>query len=85
VSGELISTAAKVAALRRPASYSEQPRAVEVIETHMSWVFLADGYAYKLKRPVRYDYLDFSTLAARQHYYAEEVRLHENINPPATR
>jgi hypothetical protein len=53
----------KVVFLSRPESYPTTPRRVEVVETHMSWVFLTDCHAYKLKKPVRYDYLDFSTLA----------------------
>ena len=59
--------ARKVAWLCRAQSY---PDAMEIIaiETHMSWVFLTDGHAYKLKKPVRHDYLDFSTLAAREHF-----------------
>ena len=38
---------------------------VDIIETHVSLVFLAGGRAYNLKRPVRYSYLDFSTPARR--------------------
>jgi aminoglycoside phosphotransferase family enzyme len=52
---------------------------VEVVETHMSWVFLTDRHVYKLKKPVRYDYLDFSTLAARHRNCMEEVRLNRRF------
>ena len=52
---------------------------VEAIETHMSWVFLTDRFAYKLKKPVIHDYLDFSTLAARHHYCEEELRLNRRL------
>jgi aminoglycoside phosphotransferase family enzyme len=45
----------------------------------MSWVFLTDRHAYKLKKPVRYDYLDFSTLAARHWDCTEEVRLNRRL------
>lgn len=48
-----------------------------MVETHMSYVFLTDRYAFKLKKPVRYDYLDFSTLAARRRDCLEEVRLNQ--------
>lgn len=71
--------AAKVALLRETGIYPDHPRDVEVIETHMSWVFLTRDYAYKLKKPVRYDYLDFRTLAARQYYCTEEVRLNRRL------
>jgi aminoglycoside phosphotransferase family enzyme len=68
-----------VAFLRRPESYPNRPQGVETVETHMSWVFLTDTHAYKLKKPVRYDFLDFSTLAARQQDCAEEVRLNRRL------
>jgi aminoglycoside phosphotransferase family enzyme len=70
---------AKVAFLRRPESYPDQPARVETVETHMSWVFLTDRHAYKLKKPVRYEYLDFSTLHARQRDCKEEVRLNRRL------
>jgi len=54
------------------------PRAVE---THMSWVFLCSGRVLKLKKPVRYDFLDFSSLAARRFNCREEVRLNRRLAP----
>lgn len=72
-------TEAKVDFLRRPDSYPDAPRRVEVVETHMSWVFLTDCFAYKLKKPVRYEFLDFSTVDARHHDCAEEVRLNRRL------
>lgn len=74
-------TAAKVAFLRRPDAYPDRPAAVRVIETHMSWVFLAGAAVYKLKKPVRYSYLDFSTLPARSRYCSEEIRLNRRLAP----
>lgn len=71
----------KVAALRRPQSYPEQPAAIEAIETHMSWVFRTGRCAYKLKKPIRSSFLDFSTLAARRHNCEEEVRLNRRLAP----
>lgn len=69
----------KVAALKQPATYPDRPTQVDVIETHMSWVFLTTHHAYKLKKPVRYDFLDFSTLAARRRNCEEEVRLNQRL------
>ena len=60
--------AASIAFLRRPESYPEPTKQVHTIETHMSLVFLTDGYAYKLKKPVRYPPLDFTTLDRREFY-----------------
>ncbi len=73
--------AAKVAALRNLRAYPEPPGKIEAIETHMSWVFLTPGFAYKLKKPVRYAYLDFSTLAARHRCCVDEVRLNQRLAP----
>jgi aminoglycoside phosphotransferase family enzyme len=69
----------KVASLRQPAAYSGNPQTVEVIETHMSWVFLAGPMAYKLKKPVLYGRLDFRTLEARRFYCMEELRLNRRL------
>ncbi len=71
--------AAKVLFLARPQSYAEPTQRVDVIETHMSWVFLTDRHAWKLKKPVRQSYLDFSTEAARRHFCAEELRLNRRL------
>jgi aminoglycoside phosphotransferase family enzyme len=65
----------KVAFLRSASAYAEGAHAVRAIETHMSWVFLTEDFAYKLKKPVRYSYLDFSSIEARRYYCHEEVRL----------
>jgi aminoglycoside phosphotransferase family enzyme len=54
---------------------------VETIETHMSWVFLAGTQALKLKKPVRYPFLDFSTREAREAACREEVRLNARLAP----
>jgi aminoglycoside phosphotransferase family enzyme len=54
---------------------------VETRETHMAWVFLAGERAYKLKKPVRYPFLDYSTLEARRRTCEEEVRLNRRLAP----
>ncbi|BAV33079.1 hypothetical protein SCL_0759 [Sulfuricaulis limicola] len=72
---------ARIAFLRQPQVYPEKPAHIETIETHMSWVFLTPQHAFKLKKPVRYDYLDFSTVAARQMNCAEELRLNQRLAP----
>ncbi len=70
---------AKVAFLMRPEIYPDRPDRVEVKETHMSWVFLTDAHAYKLKKPVRYAFLDFSTVEARRRDCEQEVRLNRRF------
>lgn len=74
-------TAQKVAFLSSPASYAERPARVERIETHLAWVFLTERHAYKLKKPVHYPFLDFSTVAARRIDGLEEVRLNRRLAP----
>lgn len=76
-----IGLAEKVAFLERPESYPESPGAVEPIETHLAWVFLTDRYAYKLKKPARYSFLDFRSLAARRGDAEDEVRLNRRLAP----
>ena len=75
----------KVRFLSQPISYPENSvdnfMRVEVIKTHMSWVFLTKQYAYKLKKPVRYRFLDFSTLAARHQDCQAELQLNQRLAP----
>jgi aminoglycoside phosphotransferase family enzyme len=52
--------------LSKASSYGEAVEQVDVVETHVSLVFLAGNRAYKLKRAVKFPYLDFSTLARRR-------------------
>lgn len=73
-----VTLADKVAFLSRPDTYPETSK-VEALETHMSWVFLTDRDVYKLKKPVRYDFLDFRTLEARQRFAEEEVRINKRL------
>ncbi len=70
-----------VAFLSDPGSHRDRPRSVDVIETHISWVFLTDRYAYKLKKPVRFEFLDFSTPELRQRACQEELRLNRRLAP----
>lgn len=73
--------AAKVRFLSRPASYGNGVDTVELRETHMSCVFLAGERVYKLKKPVRFPYLDFSTLARRAAACRAEIRLNRRLAP----
>lgn len=69
----------KVRFLRDPASYPHPTTRVEAKETHMSWVFLGDDRVYKLKKPVKYPFLDFSTLSHRRFFCSEELRLNRRL------
>ena len=74
-----ISLSTKIRFLHDPASYPEPPAVVEAEETHMSWVFLTDALVYKLKKPVRYPFLDFSTLEKRRADAEREVQLNRRL------
>jgi uncharacterized protein len=69
------------AALSRPVSYPDPPDRVEVRETHISWVFLAGDRAYKLKKPLALDFLDYGSAERRRAMCAEEVRLNHRLAP----
>lgn len=63
--------------LRLAAAYASG--ADELIETHISWVILAGPYAYKIKKPVRFDFLDFSSLEQRRFYCQRELELNRRL------
>jgi aminoglycoside phosphotransferase family enzyme len=73
--------AAKVAFLSAARAYPSPVPQVTRQETHMSWVFFAGGRVYKLKKPERLPYLDFSTLAARETACRAEYRLNQRLAP----
>lgn len=68
-------------ALLNPAAYPHPVDRVELIETYISLVFLARGYAYKVKKPVGYGYLDFTTLEKRKYYCGRELELNRRLCP----
>jgi len=70
---------AKVSFLSQAEHYPERASCVETVETHLSWVFLTDRHAYKLKKPIRNGSVDLRTLAARQSNCLEEVRLNRRL------
>ena len=61
--------------LGRPEAYDPPPTTVERIETHISVVFLAGAFAYKAKRAVKYNFVDFSTLERRRIACLNELRV----------
>lgn len=74
-----VPVASKVEFLSRSDAFPETTSRVDVVETHMSWLFLTDNRAYKLKKPVRYAFLDFSTVEARHRDALDEVRLNRRL------
>jgi uncharacterized protein len=76
-----LSLPALIAAMLRPQTYPHAPAAVELVQTHISYVFLAGSEVYKIKKPVRFSFLDFSTLDQRRLVCHEEVRLNRRLAP----
>ena len=68
-----------IQALRRQLGASGE--VVELVETHISWVLMAGDRAWKIKKPVRLGFLDFSSLARRRHFCDEELRLNRRYAP----
>lgn len=59
----------------------DQPAEIDLKETHISWVLLTQKFAYKIKKPVRYSFLDFSTPEKRGHYCRRELELNRRLAP----
>jgi aminoglycoside phosphotransferase family enzyme/predicted kinase len=67
------------AALQRPGSYRHPAGRIRRIETHISVIYLAGRFAYKIKKPIDLGFVDFTDVAARQHDCHEEVRLNRRL------
>ena len=70
-----------VQGLKNPECYPHPVDQVRLVETHISWVVLTGFYAYKIKKPVKYPFVDFSTLGKRRWFCEEEVRLNRRLAP----
>jgi hypothetical protein len=74
----LVSIPALIDVMLQPEFYPHSVQEpVKLIQTHISYVFLTGDYAYKVKKPVNFGFLDFSTLKKRQHFCQEELRLNQ--------
>jgi uncharacterized protein len=51
----------------------------KLVETHISWVILCDHFVYKIKKPIQYSFLDFSTVDKRKYYCEKEVELNRRL------
>lgn len=70
-----------IKSLLKVEAYPETVNSVELIQTHVSWIFLAGDTAYKIKKPVDFGFLNFSTIDRRRFYCQEEVRLNSRLCP----
>jgi len=81
MTGKQLKQSTLIASLLRPDAYPHPTTSFELLETHISWVVLTGSYAYKIKKSVCLDFLDFSSLEKRQHYCEEELRLNHRMAP----
>jgi len=70
-----------VDALLGPKAYPEDPGKIELIQTHISFVFLTKNFVYKVKKPVNFGFLDFSTLEKRRFFCEKELELNRRLCP----
>jgi hypothetical protein len=68
-------------ALLNPEIYPDLPKKIHLIETHISLLFLTGSYVYKVKKPVDFGFLDFTTLEKRKYFCEQEVRLNRRLSP----
>ena len=69
-----------VEAMSRPKFYPHRPPTVELVQTHISFVFIAGDFVYKVKKAVDFGFLDFTTLAKRKYFCEEELRLNRRLH-----
>src|SRR5688572_15104113 len=67
--------------LMRPEAYPHAVGAIELRETRISWVVRTGSFAYKVKKPVKLDFIDASTLQRRLYLCEEELRLNRRLAP----
>jgi len=65
--------------LKKPSSYPYKVKTTDFVETHISWIYLAGDYVYKVKRPVEFSFLDFSTLEKRKEHCENELELNRRL------
>src|SRR6266567_2342834 len=70
-----------IAFLESPESYPHGPAEVRAIQTHISWVFVASPFVFKVKKPVNLGFLDFSTLEKRHYFCRREIELNRRLSP----
>jgi hypothetical protein len=68
-----------VAALQNPRIYPEKPAKIEMVQTHISAIFFSGEHVYKVKKPVNFGFLDFTTLEKRKYYCQQEVDLNRRL------
>jgi len=70
-----------IIALQQPQVYNHPVAEIRLIETHISWLILTGDYAYKIKKPVDFGFLNFSSLDQRKYYCQQELQLNQRLAP----
>ncbi len=70
-----------VSSLLHERAYAHPVENIRLLDTHISWVILTGNFAYKIKKPIRLEFLDFSSLEQRRHFCEEELRLNRRWAP----
>lgn len=66
--------------LLNPTSLPDKTKSVTLVQTHISMVFVAEEFVYKVKKPVNFGFLDFSTLEKRRYYCEQEIELNRRLS-----
>ncbi|MGL1931142.1 MAG: hypothetical protein OCC45_05225 [Desulfotalea sp.] len=67
--------------LQSPEFYPHEVESVQLLQTHISYVFVGGQYAYKFKKDVNFGFLDFSTLEKRKYFCQQEIELNRRLCP----
>lgn len=67
--------------LNNEEAFPERPSRIKIIQTHISYVFVLDQVVYKIKKPVDFGFLDFTTLEKRRHFCEKEIELNRRLCP----
>ena len=67
--------------LKNPTLYNSDLKKVKIIQTHISYVAITNNFAYKIKKPIDFGFLDFSTLEKRKYFCEEEIKLNRRLCP----
>jgi uncharacterized protein len=76
---QMINQKQVVEALMKPETYEEDPGSIELVQTHISFVFLTRNFAYKIKKAVNLGFLDFTTLEKRRFFCEKELKLNRRL------
>jgi len=68
-----------IQAMQNPEFYDHDVTDITMLQTHISWVFLTGEYAYKVKKPMDFGFLNFTELSQRKHFCEEEMRLNKRL------